>query len=43
MAHKIAMAIQTFISQILQSRHIQGILVACIENYYSYKYCDHPY
>ena len=38
-----AMAIQTFISHILQSRHIQGILVACIENYHNYKYYDHPY
>ena len=35
MAHKTAMAIQTFISHILQSRHIQGILVACVENYYT--------
>ena len=43
MAHKTAMAIQTLISHILQSRHIQGILAACVENYHKYKYCDHPY
>ena len=43
MAHKIAMAIQTFISHILQSKHTQGILVAFVENYHNQKYYDHPY
>ena len=43
MAHKTAMDIQTYISHILQSKHIQGILVDCVENYHNYKCCDHPY
>ena len=43
MAHRIAMAIQTFTSHILQNRHIQGILVTCVENYHNYKYRNHPY
>ena len=32
------MAIQNFISHILQSRHIQGILVACVENYHNHNH-----
>ena len=38
---RIAMAIQTFTSHILQSKHIQGNLMFGIQNDHDYKYQDH--
>ena len=38
---RIAMAIQTFISHILQKKHIQGILMFGVQNGHDYKYQDH--
>ena len=39
--HRIAMAIQTFTSHILQSKHIQAILMFDVQNDHDYKYQDH--
>ena len=38
---RIAMAIQTFTSHSLQSKHIQGILMFDVQNDHDYKYQDH--
>ena len=38
---RIAMAIQTFTSHILQNKHIQGILMFGGQNDQDYKYQDH--
>ena len=38
---RIAMAIQTFTSHILQSKHIQGILMFGVQNDHDSKYQDH--
>ena len=38
---KIAMAIHIFTSHILQSKHIQGILMFGVQNDHDYKYQDH--
>ena len=38
---RIAMAMQTFTSHILQSKHIQGILMFGVQDDHDYKYQDH--
>ena len=38
---RIAMAIQTFTSHILQNKHIQGIVMFGVQNDHDYKYQDH--